>query len=156
MTRNLNFPEFPIRTIAKDGRELVFDVVRKKWVVLTPEEWVRQHILWYMIEEKLVPSSLIAVEKALIINTLSKRFDALVYDKNTSPVLLIECKAPSVKLSQSTLEQAARYNLKFKVGLLLITNGLSHYCIAIDHKTEAFKLLPEIPSFLEMIPPSQA
>jgi type I site-specific restriction-modification system R (restriction) subunit len=147
MFPQLSFPQYPLRVNTNEGKKLVFDVVRKKWVALTPEEWVRQHVLWFLINEKAVPESLISVEKSLTINTLTKRFDILVYDKNTCPVMLIECKAPGVKLSQSTLEQAARYNLRYKVGLLFITNGLQHYCIAVNHETQQFRNLSSIPEY---------
>ena len=143
----LNFPQYPLKIQAVEGKNQVFDKVRKVWVALTPEEWVRQHMLWFLIHEKAVPESLIAVEKSLTINALTKRFDILVYNKETLPVMLVECKAPGVKLSQATLEQAARYNLRYKVGLLFITNGIKHYCIAVNHETQQFRNLTDLPGF---------
>lgn len=104
---------------------MIFDVVRKKWLVLTPEEWVRQHLLNYLVTVKQIPASRIAVEKELQLNGLRRRYDAVVFDRNRQPYLIVECKAPYVALDQSVIEQALRYNLSVKAELLLITNGIS-------------------------------
>jgi hypothetical protein len=116
-------------------------------VVLTPEEWVRQNILQYLIQEKKFPSSLIAVEASLKYNQLQKRADVLVYDKSGSPFLLVECKAPEVKITQDTFDQIARYNLIFKVKYLVVTNGLNHFCCIMDYTDNSYQYLEFIPTF---------
>lgn len=123
------------------------DELRKKYVVLTPEEWVRQHIVQYLINFKNYPKALISLEKGLKVNDLLKRSDVLVYDSNTEPLLLIECKAPEVKISQDVFDQAARYNSVYKVKYILITNGLEHFCAEIEHSNSSYKFLNDIPSF---------
>lgn len=132
---------------------MVFDPIRRKWVALLPEEWVRQHFIHHLIHDQGCPASLIAVETALVLNELRKRADVLVHDRNGRPVALVECKAPDVKITQATFEQAARYNAVFKVAYLIITNGLQHYCCVVDHETAAVKFLVEIPAYAELCAP---
>jgi hypothetical protein len=141
--------KFKIRTNPQ-GKEEIFDYWRKKYVVLTPEEWVRQQFLLLLVEEKGYPRSLIAVEKSISVNRLSKRFDAVVYDHTGHPAMLIEFKAPSVALSQKTMEQAGRYNLHLKVNFLIISNGAQHYCCKIDHQNQTFTFLSEIPHYAQL------
>lgn len=123
------------------------DELRKKYVVLSPEEWVRQHIVQYLINFKDYPKGLISLEKGLRVNDLLKRTDVLVFDSNTEPLLLIECKAPEVKITQEVFDQASRYNSVYKVKYILITNGLEHFCAEIDHISSSYKFLSDIPSF---------
>ena len=143
----LNFPEynFKVKTIENDN--YVFDIIRKKYVLLTPEEWVRQHLLHYLIHEKKYPASLIAVEKGLEVNGLKKRFDMLVFDKKGKPQLLAECKAPEIKLTQSVFDQVANYNMKFNVQFLLVTNGLQHAMCAFEDDFRTYKFVKEIPGY---------
>lgn len=111
--------------IKKQGEQtLVFDFVRKKWLVLTPEEWVRQHVLNYLVTEKKIPASSISVEKELVLNDLKKRYDIVVYSRELKPYLIVECKAPYITLDKLVVEQALRYNLIIKADLLMITNGI--------------------------------
>jgi hypothetical protein len=145
--QQLNLPPYQFK-MKKDGERIqIFDAIRKKYVVLTPEEWVRQNILQYLIQEKKFPSSLIAVEAGLKYNQLQKRADVLVYDKSGSPFLLVECKAPEVKISQDTFDQIARYNLIFKVKYLVVTNGMNHFCCVIDYTDNSYQYLEFIPTF---------
>lgn len=137
---------FKIR-LNQEGKEEIFDSWRKKYVVLTPEEWVRQQFLNDLVASKGYPSSLIAVEKSIKVNRMSRRFDAVVYNRDRLPVMLIEFKAPTIALSQKTMEQAARYNIQLKVSYLVISNGGQQYCCKIDHEKGKFHFLSEIPAY---------
>ncbi|MEO5584277.1 MAG: type I restriction enzyme HsdR N-terminal domain-containing protein [Flavobacteriales bacterium] len=134
-----------------DGEgDRVFDPVRRLWVALTPEEWVRQHVLNYLIHELGCPVSLIAVEQKLVMNKLTKRADVVVHDRQGRAVLLVECKAPEVKVDQSTFEQVARYNTVFKVPYLLVSNGLVHYCCRVVRESEKIEFLTKVPAYEEL------
>lgn len=125
MQSPLKYPAFNMALRKKDGQTYVQDLVRKKWLVLSPEEFVRQHLLYYLMTVKQYPASLIAVEKELRLNDLKKRYDLVVYDRNKQPYLLVECKAPYIDLNETVIEQALRYNLVLNAPLLMITNGVS-------------------------------
>lgn len=127
---------------------LIFDNLRKKYMVLTPEEWVRQHFVRFLIDEKKYPESLIAIEKQLIINNRKKRTDILVFNKYGNPNIIVECKAPSIKITQATFDQIARYNLKLKANLLVVTNGLEHFYCKLDLENESYIFLKEIPKYV--------
>lgn len=144
----LNLPPYDFKIKAFNKKTQIFDAVRKKYVSLTPEEWVRQHFVRFLIENKGVPASLIAIEKGLSYNKLKKRSDVLVYDRNGLPYLLVECKAPEVKISQDTFHQAAIYNRSLKVKYLVVTNGMNHFCCEMDYVNMNYSFLEEIPSFL--------
>ena len=145
----LNLPEYElkIRQVSV-GRNEIFDPFRKKYIKLTPEEWVRQNFLSYLIHEKGFPASLIAVEKGLKINRLQKRFDAVVFNNKLNPIVLIEFKSPEVNLDQKVFDQIAMYNLNMKVNYLIVSNGLTHYCCKMNYKANNYQFLQEIPTFL--------
>ena len=143
----LNLPPYQFKLKKADDRVQIFDAIRKKYVVLTPEEWVRQNFLQYLIQEKNYPSSLIVLEASLKYNQLQKRADVLVYDKSGIPLLMVECKAPSVKITQDTFDQVARYNMIFKVKYLIVTNGLNHFCCLMDYSDNSYRYLEMIPAF---------
>ena len=145
--QNLNFPTYSFRLKNSENNTHIFDVIRKKFVVLQPEEWVRQHCVNYLIKEKKYPISLINVEKVVRINGLNKRYDIVVYNSNGSIHLIIECKAPKVKISQSVFDQIARYNLALKASFLMVTNGLNHYFCTMDHNLGAYNFLKDLPSY---------
>ena len=145
--QTLNLPTYKFRIKNTKNKYLIFDIVRKKYVVLNPEEWVRQHIVHYLIEEKGYPISHIAIEKKLIINSLTKRTDILIFDTDGLPHIIVECKAPSVKITQDAFDQIARYNLKLNAKYLVVTNGLSHYYCAMDSEKEQFTFLESIPNY---------
>jgi len=147
----LNFPPLDILVRQQNNRREIFDPVRKKYFVLTPEEWVRQHVIAYLLLEKQVPINLIAVEKVLKINNLTKRFDLVVFDRNARPLMLIECKAPGVRVNEKVFDQAARYNMSLKAGLFLITNGIEHYCCRIDFENSLYIFMNEIPLYPDML-----
>ncbi len=144
---NLNLPSYSFKIKNKENKLYIFDIIRKKNIMLTPEEWVRQHFIHYLIEEKKYPKSLIAVEKQLTINNLSKRTDILIFDNKGLPNIIVECKAPSIKISQNTFDQIARYNLKLKAKYLIVTNGLQHYYCKMDHQKMQYDFLKEIPIY---------
>jgi len=144
----LQFPDynFTIKSTSQGRRGLkIFDKIRLKYVSLTPEEWVRQHLLTYLLEELNYPKGLFSVEKELKMAGMSKRFDALIYDSQHRPVLLIECKAPHVRLDQSVFDQAARYNLILRVPYFLVANGFQLICCKVDHEKGSYEFLEAIP-----------
>lgn len=145
--QKLNFPEYNFRFKNKENKALIFDVIRKKFIVLKPEEWVRQHCLKFLIEDKKYPKALINVEKSLKINNLTKRYDIVIYNSDGSIYLIVECKSPKIKISQDAFDQIARYNLTLKASYLMVTNGLNHYYCNIDLKNESYNFLKEIPSY---------
>lgn len=122
---DLKYPPIDVR-LKKDRQQfMVFDIIRKKWIVLTPEEWVRQHIIHWLINEHKVSPALLSVEKEVILNGTKKRYDIVVYSKTLQPILVVECKAPEVNLTQSTVEQALRYNLELNAPYSFVSNGLT-------------------------------
>jgi hypothetical protein len=145
--QKLNLPQVKFRIKSKENKQFIFDIIRKKFIVLTPEEWVRQHVIHNIINIKGTPISLIAVEKQLTINNLIKRFDILVFNKKGNPHIIIECKSPSVKITQKTFDQIARYNLKLNAEYLMVTNGLQHYFCKLDHENERYKFLEDLPNY---------
>lgn len=143
----LNLPPYKFKIKNSENKRLIFDNLRKKYIVLTPEEWVRQHYVSYLINEKKYPESIIAIEKQLTINGLKKRTDILIFNKNGLPDIIVECKAPSIKITQSTFDQIARYNLKLNAKYLIVTNGLTHFYCQIDQEKEIYTFLKDIPSY---------
>ena len=147
--RNLNFPSYKFRIKNSENNTHIFDVIRKKFVVLQPEEWVRQHCIQFLINEKNFPVNLINVEKVVRINGLNKRYDIIAYNSDGSIFLIVECKAPKVKISQSAFDQIARYNLTLKASYLMVTNGLNHYFCTIDHNLGIYNFLKELPNYVK-------
>lgn len=145
--RELNLPYYPFKLKSDGKKYLILDELRKKYLVLTPEEWVRQHIVQYLINFKNYPKGLISLEKGLRLNDLMKRTDVVVYDHQGNPLLLIECKAPEIKITQDVFDQAARYNSVYKLKYMIVSNGLEHFCAEIDHQTSNYNFLNDIPSF---------
>ena len=145
--QNLNFPTYSLRLKNSENNTHIFDVIRKKFVVLQPEEWVRQHCIQFLIQEKNFPISLINVEKVVLINGLKKRYDIVVYNPNGSLALVVECKAPEVKITQATFDQIARYNLTLKASFLMVTNGLNHYFCTMNPNLESFEFLESLPNY---------
>ena len=145
--QKLNLPQVKFRIKSKENKQFIFDIIRKKFMVLTPEEWVRQHVIHFLINVKEIPKSIIAVEKQLTINTLIKRFDILVFNTKGFPQIIIECKSPSVKITQKTFDQIARYNLKLNAEYLMVTNGLQHYFCKLDHENKQYKFLEDLPNY---------
>lgn len=145
--QKLNLPTYNFKLKSNENKTLIFDSLRKKYVVLTPEEWVRQHFVQFLIQEKKYPISLIAIEKQLVINNLKKRTDIVIFSPSGTPNIIVECKAPHIKITQSTFDQIARYNLKLDATYLVVTNGLEHYFCVLDKENETYVFLKDIPSY---------
>lgn len=143
----LNLPEFDYKLREADGKVWIFDVIRKKYIVLTPEEWVRQHFIHYLTADLKYPRSLIKVEGGLTYNKLSKRSDIVIFNRDAEPWMLIECKSPDIKVSEKTLRQASVYNATLKAKYLTITNGLKHYCSQINWQENKIEILTALPEF---------
>ncbi len=146
----LNLPEYPFKLTKKEEQYYIFDEIRKKHLVLTPEEWVRQHFIQYLVIEKGFPKSLIQIEGGLQLNTLQKRTDVVVYNQSGERIMIIECKAPIIKITQAVFDQAARYNSVHQVKWLVVTNGLQHYYATIDHHQEKFSFVESLPTYQEL------
>ena len=147
--QKLNLPEFNFRTKTEEGKTWIFDGIRKKFVVLTTEEWVRQNFIQYLKTEKNYPETLMAVEKQIMVNYNQRRFDLLIYSRNGQPYLIAEFKAPGVKISQETFDQVVRYNMALRVERVVVSNGLQHFACEIDYAKNTYSYLPEIPVFCE-------
>ena len=143
----MNFPAYSFRFKNSENKVSIFDEIRKKFILLTPEEWVRQHVIHFLLLDKNYPKSYINVEKLIKINDLSKRYDGVVFQPNGEIFLLIECKAPEVPISQQTFDQIARYNLVLKAKYLMVTNGLNHYFCQMDFENEKYVFLKELPEY---------
>ena len=141
----IQYPE-PVFQIKKDAeKDIIFDPLRKKWLLLTPEEWVRQNFVQYLIQVKKYPAALIAMEKVIKLGELKKRFDILVYDNNHKPWMMIECKAPAIKLDEDVLHQLLRYHISVPTGLLIISNG--EYTYGWEKKEQSLHLIQELPEW---------
>ncbi len=141
----LNLPSYPFKIIEKGGKYFIFDLLRKKELMLTPEEWVRQHFVQFLIHQKGYSKNLISLEKGLQLNDLKKRTDILVFNLDAIPIMLIECKAPNIKITQDVFDQAARYNMVYKVKYLVVTNGLEHFYCEMDYECESYRFIEELP-----------
>ena len=144
----LNFPDYKFRiNQSSNNKLLIFDPLRKKDIVLTPEEWVRQNLVRFLIDERHFPPSLISVEAGLKVNRLSRRYDVLIYNRGRDPFVLVECKAPSISINQKTFDQVTTYNLTVRARYLLISNGIKHYFAGYDSDLKKFQFLEDIPFF---------
>ena len=141
----LNFPTYKFKIITENNQLYIWDNIRKKHVRLTPEEWVRQHAVRYLIEDKNYSSSLIAIEKTIKVNNNTKRCDIVLYNNNGEPIIIVECKAPNVKISQKTFDQIAVYNILLKVDYLFVSNGIEHFCSKMDYKSNTYNFVKDIP-----------
>lgn len=145
--QKLNLPSSSFKLKSNEKHTLIFDNLRKKYLVLTPEEWVRQHFVRFLIDVKKYPSSLIAIEKQLTINSLKKRTDIVVFNRKGDPEILVECKAPQININQDTFDQIARYNLSLNANYLIVTNGLEHYFCKMDKENESYIFLEDFPTY---------
>ena len=145
--QQLNFPSFSFRFKNSENKVSIFDAIRKKFIILTPEEWVRQHTVQFLLEEKNYPKSYINVEKLVKVNDINKRYDIVVFHPNGELYLLIECKAPEVKITQETFDQIARYNLNIQSNYLMVSNGLDHYFCQMDYKQKRYTFIKELPNY---------
>ena len=143
----LNFPIYAFKVKESGNQKQIFDNIRKKYVALTPEEWVRQHMISYLIKEKKYPESLFAVETGLKYNELKKRTDVVVHNRYGQPLLLVECKAPGVTINEQPFNQIACYNKELQGEYLIVTNGMSHYCCKVDYSNGKLEFLDQIPEY---------
>lgn len=149
--QKLNLPEYSFKTRTAEGKQYIFDSLRKKYVRLTPEEWVRQNFVQFLISEKKFSTALMAVEAGVKINNNPQRADLVIFDRSGNPVLVAEFKAPEVKISQLTFDQIVRYNMQLKVRFLIVSNGMQHYCCTIDYAENTYAFRPDIPDFEEIV-----
>lgn len=145
--QKLNFPPYSFRFKNNQNKIAVFDEQRKKFVILTPEEWVRQHCVKFLKEEMNYPSALINVEKKIDIAGLTKRYDIVVFESKGTIDIIVECKAPKIKITQETFDQIARYNLSLNANYLMVTNGLEHYFCQMDYEKGTYVFLPNLPEY---------
>lgn len=143
----LNLPIFEVKIVIKEGKRLIFDSIRKKYVALTPEEWVRQHFVHWLVAEKGYPVSLMANEVQIQLNATRKRCDTVLYDRSLRARMIVEYKAPDVEITQQVFDQISRYNIVLKVEYLVVSNGLHHYCCRVDYDQGTYQFLPEIPDY---------
>jgi hypothetical protein len=147
----LQLPPYPFKINEQpDGQLTLFDVIRKKHIVITPEEWVRQHFVQYLIHQKHYPKTLIKLEGGHLLFGKAKRSDIVVYNHAGEKILLVECKAPSVSIDQKTFDQVARYNMVHKVKLLVVTNGLMHYYCSINFQNNSYNFIEELQDYKEI------
>ena len=149
--QKLNLPEYSFRIKTKEGKSFIFDSLRKKFVRLTPEEWVRQNFVQFLIVEKKYSVSLIVVEASVKVNNNPQRADLVVFDRFGNAALVAEFKAPEVKISQQTFDQIVRYNMQLKVKFLIVSNGLDHFCCQINYADNSYAFLAEIPDFTTVL-----
>ena len=148
--QKLNFSKYNFRFKNNENKTLIFDIIRKKFVILTPEEWVRQHTLHFLITEKKYPVSYINVEKQLLLNDTVKRYDIVIFKNDGDVEIIIECKAPSITINQVSFDQIARYNLALNSNLLMVTNGLTHYFCKMDIKNKRYLFLRDLPKYNQL------
>ena len=147
----LNLPVFDTKITVNDGKRQIYDTLRRCYVALTPEEWVRQHFVHYLLNFKGYPTALMGNEIAITLNGMNRRCDTVVYDKALKPRVIIEYKAPMVKITKEVFAQISRYNLILKVDYLIVSNGLQHYCCKMDYAGNTFTFLQEIPEYNKVI-----
>lgn len=146
----LNLPSFNFNIKKSDGQSAIFDIIRKKYIVLTPEEWVRQHFIHYLINQLGFSKPLISVERGLKYNSLQKRSDILVFSRDGSPLILVECKAITIRLNQRVMDQAVMYNRTVAAKYIILTNGMEHSCMKVSHSEGKVDYLNSLPTFAEI------
>ena len=146
----LNLPSYPVKIQVRNGKNVIFDSLRQKYVALTPEEWVRQHFVHLLTDIKGYHKGLLANEVQLDLNGTKKRCDTVLFNKDLSARMIVEYKAPGVEITQAVFNQITRYNIVLKVEYLIVSNGLRHYCCRIDYNTLKYTFLPDIPSYSEL------
>ena len=146
----LNLPSYPAKIIKRDGKNVIFDPLRQKYVALTPEEWVRQHFIHFLTDFKGFPKGLLANEIQLDLNGTKKRCDTVLFNRDLSARMIVEYKAPNIEITQAVFDQITRYNMVLKVEYLIVSNGIRHYCCKIDYNTMKYTFLPDIPAYTEL------
>lgn len=147
---SLNLPTFETKIAVKDGKNVIFDIIRRRYVALTPEEWVRQHFVHFLMEHKGYPLSLMANEVQVNLNGMKKRCDTVVYNRNLAPRMIVEYKSADVEITQEVFNQITRYNMVLKVDYLVVSNGLRHYCCRMDYEKRGYVFLSDVPDYKEL------
>lgn len=147
---SLNLPTFDAKIDTRDGKSVIFDVIRQRYVALTPEEWVRQHFVHFLTEHKGYPRTLLANEVQVALNGTRKRCDTVLYGRDLRARMIVEYKAPEVEITQAVFDQVMRYNMVLRVDYLVVSNGLRHYCCRMDYATDTYRFLREIPRYEEL------
>ncbi|MBR6621686.1 MAG: type I restriction enzyme HsdR N-terminal domain-containing protein [Bacteroides sp.] len=147
---SLNLPPFDVKMQQRNGKNFIFDPLRRKYISLTPEEWVRQHFIHFLTNYKGYPKGLLANEIQLNLNGTKKRCDTVLFNKDLSARMIIEYKAPNIEITQAVFDQITRYNMVLKVEYLIVSNGIHHYCCHIDYSTMQYTFLPDIPTYSEL------
>lgn len=146
----LNLPAFDAKIAVKEGKRTIFDVLRRKYVALTPEEWVRQHFVHFLLEHKGYPAILLANEVQVQLNGTKKRCDTVLYRRDLTARMIVEYKAPEIVITQKVFDQIMRYNMVLKVDYLIVSNGLQHYCCRMDYEHNSYAFLKDIPEYGEL------
>ena len=144
---SLNLPAFDVKVAERDGRTVIFDAIRRRYVALTPEEWVRQHFVHFLLEHKRYPQALMANEVQVLLNGTKKRCDTVLYRRDLTARMIVEYKAPDVEITQKVFDQITRYNMVLKVDYLIVSNGLQHYCCRINYEKNSYTFLQDIPMY---------
>ena len=147
---SLNLPSYEIKIAERNGKNVIFDIIRRRYVALTPEEWVRQHFVHFLLAHKGYPQALMANEVQVQLNGTKKRCDTVLYRRDLTARMIVEYKAPEIEITQKVFDQITRYNMVLKVDYLIVSNGLNHYCCHIDYNTKTYLFLPEIPHYSEL------
>lgn len=145
MLPRLHFPEYSFKFKNKENKIFIWDDIRKKYILLLPEEWVRQHAVQFLVQDKKYSPNWMAIEKQFTINNIHKRADIVVFNKDMHPYIIVECKAPNVPITQETFDQIARYNLALQAKYLMLTNGLQHFYCKMNFEKETYVFLEELP-----------
>jgi len=149
--KQLNLPPYNVQMSLKNGRHVIFDVLRRKYVALTPEEWVRQHFVHYLIEHKNYPKGLLGNEVELRIGEKRLRCDTVLYSQTLQPLMIIEYKSPEIEVTQRVFNQISTYNMLLHVDYLIVSNGLQHYCCKMDYDQGTYRFLREVPDYSEVL-----
>ncbi len=153
---SLNLPKYETKISRTDDKVRIYDSLRRRYIVLTPEEWVRQHFVHFLTEHKGYPAALLANEVTLRLNGMTRRCDTVLYDRTVAPRMIIEYKAPHIPITQEVFDQICRYNMVLRVDYLIVSNGLSHYCCHIDYEQKSYTFLKDIPHYSELAAPSDS
>ncbi len=149
--QRLNLPEYQFNIKKKENTCLIFDSLRRRWVTLTPEEWVRQNFVQFLTTEREFPAALMNNEISLTQNGIKRRCDTLVADRTGAPLAIIEYKAPTVEITQKTFDQIVRYNMVLKARFLIVSNGIKHYCCKIDYENNSYSFINDIPNYSQLL-----
>ena len=149
--KELNLPQYSFKITGDEKSEMIFDPIRKKYVKLTEEEWVRQNFLQYLIRVGKYSPGLIGVEVAFPFNRMKRRIDILIHDRNGNPVMIVECKSPDIAIDDKVFDQIVNYNMEFKVPYIVVTNGLVHYNCKVNHEEKSWEFLNVIPLYEDLL-----